>query len=153
MKNYMTQDDLMKDFINECCEIHENFLVSAADLYHGYSDWHVKNISSRYPSALVFANQIRNYYPKHKIEGLFYYRGIKLKNPREKKEDDPGFLLAKQLMKQIDESGEHSGFWMVSALWKIRNASPQMNMVCLMNVIETEMPKQFKAFKEYLLHT
>lgn len=61
--------------------------------------------------------------------------------------------LAGHLMGQIDRSGEQSAFWMVSVLSKITQANPQMNMVCLMNIVRREMKQSYKEYQQYLRTT
>jgi hypothetical protein len=74
-------------------------------------------------------------------------------NDEKKQTDKPGTDLAKHLMQQIDCSGDQSAFWMVSSISKLRSENPQMNLVCLMNIIKTEMPKSFRDYREYCKNT
>ena len=146
------EDDLVKNFISECCEVTESARVNVVDLYNTFRDWHVTVSSCRLPSALIFSKTMNKKFEKEKTCGGRRWIGLKLKEKRQGSED-AGVILARQLMKQIDDSGEWSAFWMVSCLSKLKNASPQMSQSCLMNIIEKEMPKAFDRYQEYLKNT
>lgn len=60
---------------------------------------------------------------------------------------------SKILMKQIEDRDGQAAFWMVSCLSTLRHANPQMNLICLMNIIKDGMPKAHGEYQEYLKNT
>ena len=75
------------------------------------------------------------------------------KKSKSEEKENSTIALAKILMRQIDDSGEESAFWMVSCLAKLYRANPRMNLVCLMNIIGKEMPKSVDEYKRYANNT
>lgn len=62
----------------------------------------------------------------------------------------PGTQLAKILLKQIEEENPQCAFWLVSAVCKLLQENPQMNMVCFLNILASEIPKACSSYQEYV---
>lgn len=145
-----THKDIINDFIFECCEVAEEARIQTKDLYNAFTDWYVTNISCcRLPNFSSFSREIIKEYEKENTCAGWRYIGLKLKENKE----DHRLALAKILMNQIDNSAESSAFWMVSCISKLKSANPQMNLVCLLNIIQKEMPNSFNKYQEYLKNT
>ena len=154
MSKINKQEDLVRDFISEYCEVTESARVNVVDLYNSFQDWFVTYVSCcRLPSAAIFSRTVNKKFEKEKTCGGRRWIGLKIKENKKQGNEAAGVILARQLMKQIDDSGEWSAFWMVSCLSKLKNNNPRMNLTCLMNIIKTEMPKAFDKYREYLKNT
>jgi putative DNA primase/helicase len=89
--DWRRDDDLLADFLEECCEDVELNEESSADLYARFAKWYRKNINSdekKTPKNKRFGSALSKKYVPFKSYGMVMYKGIKLK-PELKPENDP----------------------------------------------------------------
>ena len=78
-KKYQRNEDLLADFIDECCIREPAAKEKAAALYARFIDWYHDNIGKNEPSGTWFGKQLGQKYEKWKSEGCVMYQGIALK--------------------------------------------------------------------------
>lgn len=71
----------------------------------------------------------------------------------EGKMDSDALLHVKVLLNQIEKENEQCAFWIISAFHKLKYEHPKMSMICLFNILTSEMPKAAKAYVEYIRNT
>lgn len=84
--DYRADEDIITDFLEECCvkDVHEK--VGATVLYLAFESWHERAIGGRYvPKQKKFGGMMsRKGMEKEKIGGNFYYLGWRLKEEHER---------------------------------------------------------------------
>ena len=77
---YRQNEDMMGDFLDECCLREPTNKVQAAVIYQRFVDWYHLNIGKGDKlTGTWFGKQLSNYFEKTKINGLIYYLGVDLK--------------------------------------------------------------------------
>jgi putative DNA primase/helicase len=77
-EQYRRNEDLLADFIDECCIKEPGAKEKASLLYARFVDWYHDNIGKSEPSGTWFGKQLGQKYDKWKSEGVVMYRGIAL---------------------------------------------------------------------------
>jgi putative DNA primase/helicase len=74
------EEDLIADFIDQCCEPGENYKVLATELFDSYKDWYANNVSKKgIPSQKRFGNAMtKKRFKKDKKPGVYQYYGLQL---------------------------------------------------------------------------
>jgi putative DNA primase/helicase len=88
--DWRRDDDLLADFLEECCEEVELNEESSADLYARYAKWYQKNINSdekKTPKNKRFGSALAKKYMSFKTHGVVFYKGIKLKEENNTTDD------------------------------------------------------------------
>ncbi|WP_319406154.1 phage/plasmid primase, P4 family [uncultured Desulfosarcina sp.] len=75
---YRRNEDLIGDFIDECCEVVEGGEENATDLYNRFVTWFELNIGKRCPKQRTFGNMMSRRFEKEKVGGKYKYYGLKL---------------------------------------------------------------------------
>lgn len=73
--------------------------------------------------------------------------------PKRKFTESSGVRLAKILLKQIESENPQCAQWLVSAVDKLTRANPRMSLLCLRNILATEMPNASAAHQKYIAGT
>ena len=75
---YRRNEDLLADFIDECCVREPGAKEKSSALYARFTDWYHDNIGKNEPSGTWFGKQLSQKYEKNKSEGVVMYHGIAL---------------------------------------------------------------------------
>jgi len=75
---YRRNEDLLADFIDECCVREPGAKAKSSSLYARFVDWYHDNIGKNEPSGTWFGKQLSQKYEKNKSEGVVMYHGIAL---------------------------------------------------------------------------
>ena len=78
-EQYRKNEDLLADFIDECCFREPAVKDKASVLYARFVSWYHDNVGKNEPSGTWFGKQLAQKFEKHKVEGCVTYHGIKLK--------------------------------------------------------------------------
>lgn len=84
-KKYRENEDLLKDYIDECCLVEPGAKEKAAMLYNRFVTWYHANQGTKEPSGSWFGKQLGQKFEKNKSEGCVMYHGIALNS-------DQGYL-------------------------------------------------------------
>ena len=77
---YRQNEDMMGDFIDECCLREPAAKVQAAMIYQRFVDWYHQNIGKGDKlTGTWFGKQLSNYFEKTKITGCIWYLGVDVK--------------------------------------------------------------------------
>ncbi|NNF97959.1 MAG: DNA primase [Desulfobacteraceae bacterium] len=79
-KEYRRNEDLIGDFIDQCCVVEKNAEVAASELYTAFDDWFRAHIGNRVPKQKKFGSLIGKRFGREKVSGRYRYYGLKL-NP------------------------------------------------------------------------
>ena len=85
---YQRDQDILIDFIEDCCHMDPKEQVAASSLYDAFQEWWKENISSeekKIPSQRRFGNLMRERGVDKKKKGTYFYLGIRLLLEWEKK--------------------------------------------------------------------
>jgi putative DNA primase/helicase len=80
---YHRDEDMLADFIDECCIREQGANVKASIIYAKFVDWFHDNIGKSEPSGTWFGKQLSQKYEKDKSNGVIIYHGITLKKDGE----------------------------------------------------------------------
>jgi len=78
-EQYRRNEDLLADFVDECCLREPGAKEKAAALYARFVEWYHDNVGKNEPSGTWFGKQFGGKYDKWKSEGCVMYRGVALK--------------------------------------------------------------------------
>lgn len=76
---YRRNEDLLADFIEECCVIEPGATETSAKLYNRFVGWYEQNIGKKVWSGTKFGKNLSQKFNKHKSNGSNTYQGISLK--------------------------------------------------------------------------
>jgi putative DNA primase/helicase len=76
---YRRNEDILADFIDECCLLDPGATCAAAILYNRFTGWYHENIGKAEPSGTWFGKQLGNKFEKSKSTGRNVYHGITVK--------------------------------------------------------------------------
>lgn len=76
---YRRGEDMLADFIDETCQLQEDYKVSAASIYDAFRKWFEENYSKKIPSQKRFGTLMTKKFERQK-DGIFFYLGLRLKN-------------------------------------------------------------------------
>lgn len=76
---YHRDEDMLADFIDECCIREQGASEKASIIYAKFVDWFHENIGKSEPSGTWFGKQLGQKYEKGKSNGVIIYHGIALK--------------------------------------------------------------------------
>ena len=82
---YHREEDVLADFIDECCLIpepddpHDDFSVGASELYAEFERWFEKSVSKKVPKQRRFGTWMSRRFRKEKTGGVYVYFGIRLR--------------------------------------------------------------------------
>jgi putative DNA primase/helicase len=77
-EQYRRNEDLLADFIDECCLREPGAKEKSSLLYNRFIDWYHENVGEKQPTGTWFGKQLSQKYEKHKSEGCVMYHGIAL---------------------------------------------------------------------------
>jgi len=75
---YRRNEDILSDFLDECCEIGPELNEGASVLYDCFENWWTKNVSKNPPKQRRFGQWLGMRFEKQKIKGVYVYDGISL---------------------------------------------------------------------------
>lgn len=75
---YRKNEDLLADFIDECCQREPGAKEKASLLYGRFVTWYHANIGTKEPSGTWFGKQLSQKYEKSKAQGCVTYHGLAL---------------------------------------------------------------------------
>ncbi|MBW2675348.1 MAG: DNA primase [Deltaproteobacteria bacterium] len=75
---YRKNEDLLADYIDECCHREPGANEKASNLYSRFVSWYHANIGTKERSGTWFGKQLSQKYEKSKIKGCVTYHGIML---------------------------------------------------------------------------
>jgi putative DNA primase/helicase len=75
---YRRDEDLMADFVDECCVIGPDYSVNATDFYKQFAEWWKEAIGRKPPAQKTFGRLVGKKFEKHKSNGLYRYYGVGL---------------------------------------------------------------------------
>jgi putative DNA primase/helicase len=77
---YRKHEDIVGQFIDDCCEIQNEFEERAGLLYSAFQKWYAENVNAHRnpPSVTVFGEQLTTKFEKRKDREGKYYIGLKL---------------------------------------------------------------------------
>lgn len=75
-QQYRRDEDLLADFLDECCVINETAKVKARDIYDVFLKWYEKNISKKGMAQKKFGKILGTRFERRKSHGIFVYDGI-----------------------------------------------------------------------------
>lgn len=78
-EEYRKNEDLLADFIDECCMREPSAKEKSAALYQRFVDWYHDNIGTKEPTGTWFGKLLSQKFKKWKSEGCVMYHGIALK--------------------------------------------------------------------------
>ena len=77
-EKYRQDEDMLADWIDECCIREPGAKDKAAKLYTSFVAWYHANIGKKEPTGTWFGKQLSKKFDKHKSEGCVMYHGIAL---------------------------------------------------------------------------
>jgi len=77
-EQYRRNEDLLADFIDECCLREPGIKEKSAVLYARFIEWYHANVGKKEPSGTWFGKTLSQKYEKTKSEGCVVYHGIGL---------------------------------------------------------------------------
>jgi putative DNA primase/helicase len=77
-EQYRRNEDLLADFVDECCEIEPGAQTKASELYSRFTEWYLENVGKKIPSNAWFGKSISLKFEKNKINGCIHYHGVAL---------------------------------------------------------------------------
>lgn len=80
---YRRNEDLLADFVDECCIREPGAKEKSSVLYARFVDWYHDNIGKNEPSGTWFGKQLSQKFDKDKSNGCVMYFGIALKDKME----------------------------------------------------------------------
>ncbi|MBN1662872.1 MAG: DNA primase [Deltaproteobacteria bacterium] len=90
-EDYRRNEDVLADFIDECCLREDGAKCKANALYARYCAWYNDNVGTKPRSGTWFGKQLRLKFLKTKVNGCVIYHGIDLL-PMPENNDDRGGL-------------------------------------------------------------
>ena len=75
---YRRDEDLMADFIDECCVVGPDYSVNATDFYKQFAEWWKDSIGRKPPAQKTFGRLVGKKFDKQKSGGLYRYYGVGL---------------------------------------------------------------------------
>jgi len=77
-EQYRRDEDLLADFIDECCLIEPGAKAKSSDLYGIFEKWYLANVGKKVPSGTWFGKNLSHKFEKNKQSGCVFYHGIGL---------------------------------------------------------------------------
>lgn len=77
-EKYRQNEDLLADFLDECCIIEPGAKVKASEIYAQFTEWYAANIGKKVPSGTWFGRQLTQKFEKNKVDGYIRYHGVTL---------------------------------------------------------------------------
>ena len=77
-EQYRRNEDLLADFIDECCLKEPGAKEKASNLYSQFVSWYHNNVGKNEPSGTWFGKQLSAKFNKTKVDGRTIYHGIVL---------------------------------------------------------------------------
>lgn len=77
-REYRRSEDLLLDFIDECCEQGPDYRVASADIYDAFKEWYAANVSKKNPpSHKNFSTSLKLKFKWKKISTVYFF-GLRL---------------------------------------------------------------------------
>jgi len=73
---YQRDEDLIADFLEDCCLLDPDYISGATALYQVFEAWWIKNVSKKVPKQKRFGTLMKKRFKKEKRSGLYRYLGI-----------------------------------------------------------------------------
>lgn len=77
VEEYQRDEDVIADFVDECCIVGSDYSVGATSVYEVFEEWWKKNVSNRVPKQKRFGTLFGKRFEKRK-EGTMKYFGVGL---------------------------------------------------------------------------
>jgi len=77
-EKYRQDEDLVADFIDECCVREAGAKESSSAIYDRFIEWYHANVGKKEPSGTWLGKQLGQKYEKSKSNGRYVYHGIRL---------------------------------------------------------------------------
>lgn len=74
---YRRDEDILADFIDECCVTGEDMSANAKDLYEAFRKWFEENVGKRVWSQIAFGRAMSKKFERRK-SGTYWYYGVGL---------------------------------------------------------------------------
>lgn len=78
---YRRDEDMLADFVDECCIVDADERVTATALYNAFTTWFELNYGKRIPSQKRFGGLMAKKFERRK-DGIFFYYGVTLPSGR-----------------------------------------------------------------------
>jgi len=88
-EEYRKGEDVLADFIDECCFKEDGAKEKANQLYKRYVAWYHDNIGEKERTGTWFGKQLKQKFKKTKVNGCVVYHGIGLKDQSQQGEMEP----------------------------------------------------------------
>jgi putative DNA primase/helicase len=79
---YRRNEDLLADFIDECCLREPGAKAKSSVLYARFIGWYHDNVGQKEPTGTWFGKQLSHKYDKNKENGCVFYYGLALNGPQ-----------------------------------------------------------------------
>ncbi|MCK9275219.1 MAG: phage/plasmid primase, P4 family [Syntrophales bacterium] len=73
---YRRDEDLIGDFVEECCIIEPGATGRAGDLFERFEEWYLSNVGKKVPSQHWLGKQLRKRFEKVRHNGRVVYKGV-----------------------------------------------------------------------------
>jgi len=77
---YRSSEDIMGQFVADCCAVASGNQVAATAFYEAFKEWWEENISKNPPAQKRFGNLMKEKFESRKVGGKYHYFGVKLSN-------------------------------------------------------------------------
>jgi len=84
---YQRDEDLIADFLEDCCIIGPDYTAGATALYQSFEAWWQTNVSKRAPKQKRFGSLMKKRFKKEKLSGIYRYLGVGIVD--QDHQDDP----------------------------------------------------------------
>lgn len=75
---YRSGEDIMGEFVADCCQVATTNRVEASAFYEAFKTWWEENISKNPPAQKRFGNLMKEKFERRKVGGKYHYFGVKL---------------------------------------------------------------------------
>jgi putative DNA primase/helicase len=75
---YRINEDVITQFVEECCIVNAASVIKAADLYKAFSTWYQEHIYEKVPKQKKFGEMLSKQFKKDKVGGVVKYYGLEL---------------------------------------------------------------------------
>lgn len=79
-EQYRKDEDLLADFIDECCLVEPGAKEKSSALYTRFTEWYSENIGKKVPTGTWFGKQLSHKFTKNKVGGCVTYHGLVLED-------------------------------------------------------------------------
>ena len=73
---YQRDEDLIADFLEDCCLLDPDYTSGATALYQVFESWWIKNVSKKVPKQKRFGTLMKKRFKREKLSGTYRYIGV-----------------------------------------------------------------------------